>query len=255
MRVRVCGLHASVTRTAPFLEHGSVDYVHTSGGRTTAHSDRIRAQEPGNLLTWAELHRLSGRGIIADTGYGVGGKLTDDTDLYTAWTDVDHLRDRIADGVVGVTFANPSDGWDKSVNRLRATLPSTRHCLGPHARASRRSMGNLLASPNASSARGGRGSHATGAHHAPLTGGRGHVPFRAHAGAHVGAHAGGRHAGGGHHPAPHPILTTRAHEQQREMARTGDTITPTGPFSSRTYVLDGSHVESEENDGDTPFGD
>ena len=84
---------------APFLEHGSVDYVHTSGGRTSAHSDRIRAQEPGNLLTWSELHRLSNRGIIADTGYGVGGKLTDDRQQY-AWTDPDYLRDRIADGVV-----------------------------------------------------------------------------------------------------------------------------------------------------------
>jgi hypothetical protein len=114
---------------APFLAHGSVDYVHTSGGRTTAASDKIRAQEPGNLLTWAELHRVTGRGIIADTGYGVGGKLTAEPALEAAWMDEDNLRDRIADGVVAVTYANPGPGWEGKVRRLRAKLPSTRRCF------------------------------------------------------------------------------------------------------------------------------
>lgn len=146
---------------SPFLAHGSVDYVHTSGGRTTANSARIRAQEQGNFLTWAELHRLSGRGIIADTGYGVGGKSTTEQqpEHETAWLDPQHLRARIADGVIAVTFANPSSGWSERVNSLRYSgggrtgggsssssgvgvggsgsgmqLPLARHCFGVHAR-------------------------------------------------------------------------------------------------------------------------
>jgi hypothetical protein len=106
-----------------------VDFLHTSGGRTTAASPRIRAQEPGNLLTWSELHRISGRGVIADTGYGVGGKLSSDNELDYAWLDAEHLRARMADGVIAVTHANPGPGWDSQVNRLRAALPFARHCM------------------------------------------------------------------------------------------------------------------------------
>ena len=115
---------------APFLAHASVDYVHTSGGRTTAHSKRIRAQEAGNTLTWSALHRLSkNRGIIADTGYGVGGKLVNEPLLEAAWLSASRLRERIADGVVAVTFANPSKEWEVKLGKLRATLPHARHCF------------------------------------------------------------------------------------------------------------------------------
>ena len=131
---------------APFLEHGSVDYVHTSGGRTTANSERIRGQEAGNWLTWAELHRLSGRGIIADTGYGVGGKLTDHAEYEKAWLDADHLRERIADGVIAVTHANPPPGWDQSVQALRQSLPPTRQCFGVAARRARVARDGMNAS-------------------------------------------------------------------------------------------------------------
>ena len=103
--------------------------MHTSGGRTTAASPRVRAQEPGNLLTWSDLHRISGRGVIADTGYGVGGKLTSDPELDSAWLDAEHVRARMGDGVIAVTHANPALGWEGKVNRLRATLPPARHCM------------------------------------------------------------------------------------------------------------------------------
>ena len=115
---------------APFLEHGSVDFLHTSGGRTTAAAARVRAQEEGNLLTWAEAHRVSGLGIIADTGYGVGGGFETGRALENAWSEWTNLRDRIADGVIAVTHANPGTGWASRASRLRSSLPPTRHCMG-----------------------------------------------------------------------------------------------------------------------------
>ena len=59
--------------TSAPLACDQIDFLHTSGGRTTGASERIRPNDPGNLVTWAQVHRASGKGIIADTGYGVGG--------------------------------------------------------------------------------------------------------------------------------------------------------------------------------------
>ena len=123
----------------PFLQHGSVDFVHTSGGRTTASSPRVRAHAEGNPLTWADLHRLSGRGIIADTGYGVGGRLAADVD--GEWLDRRHLEARVADGVIAVTFANAGAGWSETVAALKTALPSTRRCFLPPGNVSLRSSG------------------------------------------------------------------------------------------------------------------
>ena len=58
----------------PFVYACKLDFVHTSGGRTTAESGRIRARDPNNMVTWAQVFASThGKGIIADTGYGVGG--------------------------------------------------------------------------------------------------------------------------------------------------------------------------------------
>lgn len=112
---------------APFLQHGSVDFLHTSGGRTTAGSARIRAQEPGNLLTWSALHKMSGRGLIADTGYGIGGKLSTDPALDNDWLDAHHLRARIADGVIAVTHANPGNSWAGAKGKVHLSPRAIEH--------------------------------------------------------------------------------------------------------------------------------
>lgn len=118
----------------PFLQHAPIDYVHTSGGRTTAASLRIRAQEEANLLTWHGLHKLAGgRGIIADTGYGVGGRLTRESALDHAWREEAHLRARLSDGVVAVTYAASPAGWATALGKLRTALPPlplSRRCFG-----------------------------------------------------------------------------------------------------------------------------
>merc|ERR1711995_130185 len=59
-------------------------------------------------------------GVIADTGYGVGGV---SQGLDTSWDDPTHLRDRIADGVVAVTQAEPGEAWGAALAPLRGQLP------------------------------------------------------------------------------------------------------------------------------------
>ena len=121
----------------PFLERNDVDYLHTSGGRTTAASPQIKAAHD---LTWSQLHTLSGRGTIADTGYGVGGAggAGADPRLDAAWLDAAHLRARIADGVVAVTQVSPRAGWGAALPALRASLPPALHCFGSAAEHARR---------------------------------------------------------------------------------------------------------------------
>eukprot|EP00308_Calcidiscus_leptoporus_P000992 CAMPEP_0119384182 /NCGR_PEP_ID=MMETSP1334-20130426/84074_1 /TAXON_ID=127549 /ORGANISM="Calcidiscus leptoporus, Strain RCC1130" /LENGTH=539 /DNA_ID=CAMNT_0007405159 /DNA_START=55 /DNA_END=1674 /DNA_ORIENTATION=+ len=104
----------------PFIRQCTVHFVHTSGGRTSADSERIRASDDGNYVTWKQVHQLSGLGIIADTGYGVGG-LSHGHDHQ--WDDTFNLRKRIADGVVAVTQSNPEAGWPRTIEKARGLLP------------------------------------------------------------------------------------------------------------------------------------
>lgn len=68
---------------------------------------------------------MSRRGIIADTGYGIGGKLVPGD---SAWIDSANLRARINDGLVAVTYANPMPTWDHKAYRLRSILPQVHQC-------------------------------------------------------------------------------------------------------------------------------
>ena len=103
----------------PFIFGCQVDFLHTSGGRTTGTSERIRAHDSGNLVTWAQVHRASGKGIIADTGYGVGGRSMGHV---ASWDDEQTLRSRINDGLVAVTQAHPGYGWSDTLSYLRPRL-------------------------------------------------------------------------------------------------------------------------------------
>lgn len=114
----------------PFLASCQVDFLHTSGGRTTAGSERVRSIDTNNAVTWRELHELSGRGIIADTGYGPGGgRRSADRSFDYAWFEPKNLRARIADGVVALTQVHPFPGWESRLPRLRASMPRAVHCL------------------------------------------------------------------------------------------------------------------------------
>lgn len=95
-------------------------FMHTSGGRTEAGNDRIR-MDNWNNVTWEEVSRISGKPIIADDGYGVGGGSTGHD---ASWDDVNNLKARIGDGVCAITQKSPNGSWGSTISSLKTTLAS-----------------------------------------------------------------------------------------------------------------------------------
>jgi uncharacterized repeat protein (TIGR02543 family) len=93
-------------------------YMNTSGGRTEAANTRIRTDNNNNV-TWAGVSEASGKGIIADDGYGTGGSCTGHD---ASWDDVNNLKSRIKDGVIGITQKCCSSGWGNTVANVEKQL-------------------------------------------------------------------------------------------------------------------------------------
>jgi hypothetical protein len=95
-------------------------YINTSGGGTNAAgaagASRIRTSNP---MTWASIHALTGKPILADAGYGAGGS---STGLDTAWNNPVNINNRIADGVIGIGQANPGTGWSATLATVQPQL-------------------------------------------------------------------------------------------------------------------------------------
>jgi hypothetical protein len=91
-------------------------FVNTSGGGTHANNARIR---PENEMTWKGVHDVTGKPILADTGYGVAGTSTGHD---AQWDSVANVNARIADGVVGVAQYNPSSNWASTIAQMRPNL-------------------------------------------------------------------------------------------------------------------------------------
>jgi hypothetical protein len=97
-------------------------FVSTSGGGTDAANERIRAS---NGMTWAGVHRASGKPILADTGYGVNGSSAGHD---SAWDNPANVEARMADGVVGVAQYNPQNGWGSTISGVRGQLSTPSTC-------------------------------------------------------------------------------------------------------------------------------
>ena len=93
-----------------------IDYLHTSGGQSRPDIVNIKQNE----LKWAFMSTLTGKRIIADTGYGVAGGSAGHTNAYD---DVTNLTNRIKDGVISVTQANPRSDWGSILTLLKTKLP------------------------------------------------------------------------------------------------------------------------------------
>jgi hypothetical protein len=91
-------------------------FINTSGGGTDANNTRIRAN---NTMTWAGVHRVTGKPILADTGYGAAGAPTGHD---PQWDVVANINARNADGVIGISQYNPATTWSTTLSQIRSQL-------------------------------------------------------------------------------------------------------------------------------------
>lgn len=91
-------------------------FINTSGGSTLGSSEKIRND---NLMTWAGVSGVTGKGILADTGYGAAGVSAGHD---ANWDSAVNLNARIADGVIGISQYNPSGDWANTIKSVRSQL-------------------------------------------------------------------------------------------------------------------------------------
>lgn len=97
-------------------------FINTSGGGTNAGTVKIRSS---NNMTWAGLHKVTGKPILADTGYGANG-ISAGPD--PAWDMPANINARIADGVVSIAQYNPSATWSTTISGDRSQLSVPPFC-------------------------------------------------------------------------------------------------------------------------------
>ena len=97
-------------------------FINTSGGSTDAASTKIRA---ANMMTWAGVSQVTGKPILADTGYGVNGSSAGHD---ANWDNVANINARIADGVVAITQYNPNSSWATTIASVRSQLATPSIC-------------------------------------------------------------------------------------------------------------------------------
>ncbi len=97
-------------------------FINTSGGGTEADSNKIRSP---NDMTWAGVHGVTGKSILADTGYGVNGASEGHDNV---WDNPQHINARIADGVRGVAQYNPKSDWGSTIAQIRGQLQKPSSC-------------------------------------------------------------------------------------------------------------------------------
>jgi hypothetical protein len=97
-------------------------FVHTSGGSTDGGTATIRGS---NKMTWRGVHTVTGKPILADTGYGVNGR-SEGPDR--VWDDPNNINARIADGVTSISQYNPGSDWASTITRVRSQLQTPLAC-------------------------------------------------------------------------------------------------------------------------------
>ncbi len=91
-------------------------FINTSGGSTLAANTLIRS---ANAMTWAGVSTVTGKPILADTGYGANGVSAGPD---PNWDSVTNINARMADGVVSICQYNPSTTWATTISGIRSQL-------------------------------------------------------------------------------------------------------------------------------------
>jgi hypothetical protein len=97
-------------------------FVNTSGGSTQAATSKIRND---NMMTWAGVSQVTGKAVLADTGYGANGVSAGHD---ANWDDVNNLNARLADGVVSISQYNPKSDWANTIKTIRSQLKTPKFC-------------------------------------------------------------------------------------------------------------------------------
>jgi hypothetical protein len=97
-------------------------FANTSGGSTDAASTKIRSS---NDMTWAGVSQVTGKGILADTGYGAAGMSAGHD---ANWDTVGNINARIADGVISIGQYNPKSDWGSTIVSIRSQLKTPHFC-------------------------------------------------------------------------------------------------------------------------------
>jgi hypothetical protein len=102
---------------------GSFSFVNTSGGSTEAANTKLRST---NNMTWSGVSGVSGKPILADTGYGANGAPAGHD---ANWDNPTYLNARMKDGVIGISQYNPSTNWGSTIQSIRSQLGTPKFCL------------------------------------------------------------------------------------------------------------------------------
>jgi hypothetical protein len=97
-------------------------FINTSGGSTEAANTRIRSS---NNMTWAGVSQVTGKPILADTGYGANGVSAGHD---ANWDNPTHINARINDGVISISQYNPNSNWGNTISSIRSQLNMPRFC-------------------------------------------------------------------------------------------------------------------------------
>jgi hypothetical protein len=97
-------------------------FINTSGGGTDANSTLIRTT---NTMTWAGVHQVTGKPILADTGYGAAGAPAGED---PNWDVAANINARIADGVISISQYNPTSSWGNTISGIRSQLNTPSIC-------------------------------------------------------------------------------------------------------------------------------
>jgi hypothetical protein len=96
-------------------------FINTSGGGTDAATAKIR----GDSMTWAGVNAVTGKPILADTGYGVNGSAAGPD---PAWDSPTNVNARLADGVLSISQYNAASNWGATITSVRSQLNTPRYC-------------------------------------------------------------------------------------------------------------------------------
>jgi hypothetical protein len=105
------------------FDMGQFMFINTSGGSTEAANTKIRS---ANAMTWAGVSSVTGKPILADTGYGANGVSAGHD---ANWDNPTYINARMKDGVIGISQYNPTSSWGSTIQSIRSQLGAPKSCL------------------------------------------------------------------------------------------------------------------------------